>query len=229
MAPVFNIESIVEKPTWKSILLELIETEKLDPWNIDLVEISDGFLRKIREMEKLDLLVPANIILAASILLKHKSNYIRMEDEVEQPMEVPEEPLDMEFDTVPQLTISSRIPPKRQITLDELMDEMESIIKYENKERGKVKIDGMQELVNLHLDEVDIEKKMDEVLENIKKNTDKEGWALFSRILRESDNVEIITTLLSVLHLTQKELIQIRQDKIFGEIFIHYENGKKKN
>jgi len=229
MAAEFNIESIVSKPTWKDILLELIDSEKIDPWNIDIVELSNGFLKKIRKMKKLDLLVPANIILAAAILLKRKSNQIRMEDEIEYPVEMPEEPDNMEFDVVPQLTLSSRIPPKRQITLDELVTEMENIIKYDNTERKSVKIGGINELVSLQLDEVDIEKKMDEVLIKIKKDVDDEGWTLFSRILGENDGIEIISTLLSVLHLTQKEVIDIKQDEIFGEIFIRYENGKKKN
>ena len=123
---VFSLESIVSKPTWKEILLELIDTKRLEPWKIDIVQIADNYMKKIREMEKISLVIPANIILAASILLRYKSEYLRFEEPVQVIVPLEE---GAEFEEMPQLELSARIPPKRQITLDELIQEMEKIIR----------------------------------------------------------------------------------------------------
>ncbi len=217
------IEEMVAKPTWKEILLELIDSDRIDPWNIDIVEISNAFLGKVREMEKMDLGVQANVILAAAILLRYKSNYLSMLQQSEITDYIPEEvPLEMgPADNLPELTLSSRIPPKRQITFDELVNEMERIIKYENEERVVRKPRGaIVDTVDLQLEGEDIEAKMGEVRTKIKKNTDSEGWSLFSHLLEKRDRQELVYTLLSVLHLTQSKEIDIKQDKMFGEIFI---------
>ena len=41
-----------------------------------------------------------------------------------------------------------------------------------------------------------------------------------------NDKIEIIYTLVSILHLTQKQTIDIKQDEIFGDIFIYLLNEK---
>jgi segregation and condensation protein A len=223
MAPGLDIDSMVSKPSWKTILLELIDTKRLDPWNIDIVEISDAFLKKVREMENLDLLVQANVILAAAILLRYKSDYLKFLQYQEQMTDyLPEESAGLPLDEVPQLTLSSRIPPKRQVTLDELVQEMEKVIKYESDERLVHRTKGgLDEIVDLRLNDVDIEERMARTIAKIKDSVDDEGWTLFSRLLENrEDKLELIYSLMSVLHLTQKEIIDLRQDELFGEIFI---------
>ncbi len=221
MASQFDIHSIVEKPTWKQMLLELIDRNKIDPWDIDIALIADSFMKKVREMEKLDLAVQANIILAAAILLKYKSEYLTyltMEEPVIEAYPV-EEPVG-DIEEIPQLTLVSRIPPKRQITLDELMGEMEKVIKYEDADRERIPRGSISETIDFVISEENIEKKMDEVLERIRDSSDESGWSLFSRVLKNSDSTEIIYTLISILHLVQTKKINIKQDKMFGEIFI---------
>lgn len=224
MATDLDIDRMVTKPSWKTILLELIETRKVDPWNIDIIEISDAFLKKIREMEELDLLVQANVILAAAILLRYKSDYLKFLQYQEQMADyIPEEePQPLPMDEVPQLTLTSRIPPKRQVTLDELVEEVERVIKYESDDRLVRKPKGgIEEIVNFHLEEEDIEARMNEITQKIRGSVDEEGWTLFSRLVKDRDDrFELIYALISVLHLTQNETIDIKQDKLFGEIFI---------
>jgi len=223
MAPGFDIDKMVSRPSWKIILLELIDTKKIDPWNIDIIEISDAFMKRVREMETLDLLVQANVILAAAILLRYKSDYLKFLQYQEQMTDYlpAEEPLPG-LDEVPQLTLTSRIPPRRQVTLDELVQEIERIIKYESDDRLVHKTKGgIDEVVDLQLQQEDIEKRMNEIIARIRCSVDAEGWTLFSRLLKDRhDRVELIYALMSILHLTQKEKIDIRQDKLFGDIFI---------
>jgi segregation and condensation protein A len=214
-------ESMVSKPTWKDILLELIATNRIDPWNIDLLALSDAFIRKVREIERMDFAIQANVILAASILLKYKSNYLRalsyQSDLTEFAPEAPQLP---DAEELPQLTLSSRIPPKRQITLDELIGEMERIIKYDETDRVRIPRGSIMETVDLEIPEHDIEHEMERVMGLVRQSTDSEGWSLFSRITGGADMREKVYTLLCLLHLVQSGSLDIRQDEMFGEIFI---------
>lgn len=233
MASSLDIDKMVRRPSWKTILLELIESNRIDPWNIDILEISDAFLKRVREMEKLDLLIQANVILAAAILLRHKSNYLKFLQYQEQMTDyIPEEPVEpLPVEEIPQLTMASRIPPKRQVTLEELVEEVEKVIKYDSEERLLRKPKGsIDEVVQFKLEEQDIERRMKEVEHSIRSSVDPEGWTIFSRLIKDrKDNIELIYALVSVLFLTQKQKIDIRQDKLYGEIFIKLlDNGSDK-
>ena len=40
-----------EKLSWQAIIYDLINTEQLDPWNIDISLLSNRYLGKIKELE----------------------------------------------------------------------------------------------------------------------------------------------------------------------------------
>lgn len=226
-----HLESMVTKPTWKDILLELIASNSIDPWNIDLVELADAFIQQVRRMESMDFVIQANVILAASLLLKYKSNYLKfLSYQSEMPEYIPGgEPEDpIPIDSLPQLTLSSRIPPKRQVTLEELIGEMERIIQFDDVERVRIPRGSIVETFDLELNEHDIEKDMESVLSKVRENTDPEGWSLFSRITDGCGMRETVYTLLCLLHLVQMDALDIRQDEMFGEIFVSL-NKKEEN
>lgn len=170
----YHLESMVSKPTWKDILLELMASNSIDPWDIDLISLSDAFIRKVREMEKMDFVIEANIILAASILLKYKSNYLKMlsyqSDLQEFMQETP--PASLEGEAIPELTLSSRIPPRRQITLEDLMGEMERIIKYDAEDRPHIPRGAITEVIDLELAGHDIDHDLAHVMELVRQNSD---------------------------------------------------------
>lgn len=218
------ITSIVAKPSWKQVLIELVMSEKLDPWNIDIVVVADSFFNYVKRMEKFDFHIPANIILASAILLKYKSNSIRFYEEPQAdelpPMEAGEEPIQ-------PLALSWRIPPKRQITLNELMDEMERVIKYDSAERPK-KIAAQLPTLELDLDNYDMESEIETLHARLKGGADSEGIVLFSSLVNGGGAEGVVSTITPLLHLAQRKSIYLRQDKFFGEIFINL-NGHESN
>jgi len=225
-----KLERIVELATWREMLLDLVATKRLDPWNIDIVEITSGYLDKIRKMEMLDLRVPANLILAAAILLRFKSEALKFEEEeqvVEEQTFVEE---DEEPSVIPVLELKTRIPPKRMVTIDELLVAMERVFDDQKKREQKAKRIEIPQVLNIELPEFNIEQRMAEVYERVVSESDSEGLATFSSILRKKGAEEIIGTLVPVLHLVQDSKLSIFQEKFFGEIFIRVreENGKRK-
>jgi len=54
----------------------MARAHEIDPWNIDIIDVTDRFLAKIVEREKVDLRAPARTLLYASILLRMKSDVL---------------------------------------------------------------------------------------------------------------------------------------------------------
>ena len=212
-----DIEKMVLNPTWKEVLLEMIASEKLDPWNIDINALSRAFLVRIKKLKELDLHAPANIILAAAILLKYKSLAI-----VPPPPFIAQDAAFEEgsagIEAIPSIELVSRIPPKRPITLEDLMGEMEKAMTFDSREAPKPRT--IEEVITLNAPDFDIEAEMDGIFQRVKAGADSEGWTTFSGLLSENSSDEIVHTLLPLLHLSQKKKVDLRQDEYFGEIFI---------
>ena len=59
-----------KNPSWQSIIYELIGTEQIDPWNVDLGFLCQGYFEKIKEMEEHNFFISSKVLLAASLLLR---------------------------------------------------------------------------------------------------------------------------------------------------------------
>ncbi|MEM4272147.1 MAG: segregation/condensation protein A [Candidatus Bilamarchaeaceae archaeon] len=213
------LTSIVGKPSWKQVLVELVITEKLDPWDIDIVKVSDAFFGMVKQMEKVDFHIPANIILASAILLKYKSNALRAWTEPPA-MEAEGEPIEAAGGEIPLLLLKPRIPPRGPITLGELILEMEKAMKYDEIERPRKPAQRAPEIIELAAPDYDIEAEMCSLYSRMKGEADEEGLVLFSRLVKGKSAQETILTLAPLLHLAQEKAVGLRQDKWWGEIFI---------
>ncbi|MEM3416104.1 MAG: segregation/condensation protein A, partial [Candidatus Micrarchaeaceae archaeon] len=125
-----DLEGLIREVTWKDILIDLVRKNKIDPWNIDIVEIVDKYIEEIKLMKILDLRMPANIILAASILLRFKSETIELEEEkVEAADETGTIQRQMPtYELVPRL----RLPIKRRVTLQELLEALDEAMQLKH-------------------------------------------------------------------------------------------------
>lgn len=216
-----KLEKIVAYPTWREMLLDLVASKKLDPWNIDIVEIASGYLEKMRKLELLDLRIPANLILAAAILIRFKSDALRFEEEAQVAEEETFVEENAEPETIPVLELKTRIPPKRMVTLDELLVAMEKVFDEQKKREEKAAKIEIPSVINIQLPEMNIEQRMAEVYGLVLERKDSEGLATFSSLLsQERTPLEMIATLLPVLHLVQDRKLSIFQEQFFGEIFI---------
>ncbi len=230
-----QLEKIVAQPTWKEMLMDLVMSEKLDPWNIDVVEVAEKYIDYIKKMKMMDLRIPANLILAASILLRLKSDALQFEEEVQEVVDevfiTEDEEGDME--EVPVLELKTRIPPKRKVTIDELMVAMERVFE-EQKERERrisekkaMKALEIPEVMQVEMPEYNIEQEIGNVYERVKKGADAEGLVLFNELLKD-DTVEAkIYTLLPLLHLSQELKVTMMQEECFGEIIVRLLDDEK--
>jgi segregation and condensation protein A len=213
-----DLEKLVVQPTWRDMLVDLVIEEKLDPWNIDLIEVTEKYMDRVRGLVSLDLRVPANIILAAAILLRFKSETLNLEEEVQEAESetyISEEHAPFE---VPMLSLKTRIPPKRRVSLGELIGALTEVIDSQKKRAEK--LFQPKPIMSIEIPKEDIEKRMNALLDRLKEFADAEGVLMFSDLLEQKTSSEMIFVLLPLLHLAQDRKIDITQEKMFGEIFI---------
>ncbi len=212
------IDLVNNDATWRDLILELVERNKLDPWNIDIIGIVDKYIDTVKKLKVLDLRVPANIILAAAILLRLKSNYINLqnyEDIGETEMDVDTQRPSV---TVDQLNFRLRLPPTRKISLQELISALDEAMKI--KETRLLPAQNAP-YVPIKLENFDIEAETEKLLDIIKGNTDKSNMVTFSYLSRLSSiDDPILGLFIPLLFLAHKDKVTILQERFFAEIII---------
>jgi len=207
-----DLMEVVVQPTWKEFLIDLVQSEKMDPWDIDLCDVADKCLERIKGLGAMDLRIPANVVLASSLLLRFKADALEWKPieeyypaEEETPMLIQEE--------LPELMLKPNRPRPRRVTLQELMSAVESVMK---QGRRVQRIIPAPIAINVQLPPKTIGQRISEVFEKAVALKDADSLVLFSEL---SDG-RVVETLIPILHLLNSRKIDAWQDEIFGEIFL---------
>ena len=96
----YNLIVNKDEITWQSLLMDLIKSEEMDPWDIDVSLLAKKYLDSIKELQKFNFFVSGKMILASALLLRIKSDKLMDEDiaHFDNLMYPPEEldPMEME-------------------------------------------------------------------------------------------------------------------------------------
>ncbi|HIH72303.1 MAG: segregation and condensation protein [Thermococcaceae archaeon] len=208
-----------EEITPIDILLQLVTMGKVDPWNIDIVDLTEKYIERIREMQDLDLRISARAILAASILLRMKTEALLYGGEDEEGEEEEEEKIRVE--------VEPYVPPLRRVeryyTLDDLiealMDALEEAEKKKPKKKKKVEIE--EEIFVVDDFRVDIEKHVNRLYEIVKElyEETKEKIPFWDLIFDPTPKI-VARTFLYLLFLANMGKVELIQEEPFGEIFV---------
>lgn len=216
---------LVQKPAWKTILIDLVKTEKMDPWNIDIVELANKYLQKINSLSGKDLHFPANAILVCAILLKFKSRVLLFsklddEEQSQDSQQMTEEQKKQIDELLPELQLikSSR---EGKISLDDLVLGLEKIFEKNQGDLSKRAL-GSKEIIEFKLpfSDYDIDKLTEQIFQEIKQKADSTGLLVFSKLVETKSLIATIESFIACLFLANKNKINIWQEQFFGEIFI---------
>ena len=207
-----------EEITPIDILLQLVTMGKVDPWNIDIVDLTEKYIERIREMQDLDLRISARAILAASILLRMKTEAL-LYGNGEEEEEKEEERIRVE--------VEPYVPPLRRVeryyTLDDLiealMDALEEAEKKKPRKKKKVEIE--EEIFVVDDFRVDIEKHVNRLYEIVKElyEETKEKIPFWDLIFDPTPKI-VARTFLYLLFLANMGKVELIQEEPFGEIFV---------
>ncbi|SRR3989344_3268008 len=227
-------EMLVNKDdiTWQSLIYDLIRSEQLNPWDIDVSILSNRYIETLKKLKEANFFISGKVLLAAALLLKIKSEKFVNEDFVNfdnllYPQSLDE--LGLYEDTPnpylnyekPELTIRTPLARKRKVTLNDLMSALQKAL---NVNKRKV-------MRRLREDEVHVEipqKKVDIslLIKNIyNKITDffkyKKEPLTFTKLVSSDKKEDKILAFIPLLHLDNEEKINLSQEELFGEIFIN--------
>ncbi len=213
-----DLVDLIDQPAWKTILLDLVETEKMNPWDIDVVSLAEKYIKKINELEGNNLRVPANAILACAILVKTKSKYLRLSslEEADEKPVLTEEQRALMLAEIPDL-MSNRMAREGRISLDELVMSIEDIIQRTTPRKGSARNIPR---IELNFSAVSIEEKLDEVYTLIKSKADSQGLVMFNDLVNSGEVDSVVDTFLPVLFLMNSGKILAYQNEFFGDIFV---------
>ncbi len=237
------------------ILVDMAKAGKIDPWNIDIVDVTDKFLKELVEIKSNNLRLSGRTLLFAAVLLRLKSDILEGIDPLaEQEDEFAQDYDDMEMmdedfypeqeesinkknvislDNVLARRTSVRMNKRRVITLKDLIEQLEFYEKREKK-RAKQQSDKnksqIRSYANFTADDI-LDMAHDEYIEDSIDNL----HDILTRLLESNEKVEInelyktgmdkATTYITLLFLAARSRIDLVQEEFYSDLYIVQEVG----
>lgn len=228
------------------LLLHLIDKNKVDIYDIPIVEITNQYMDYIHAMEKEDLNVMSEFLLMASTLLDIKCKMllpkeVNEEGEEEDPRQELVEQL-LQYKMYKYMSYELR---DRQVEGERLMFKEPTIPKEVKTYEEPVDLDALLEgitLAKLNAVFQDILKRQEEKIDPIRSKFGKiekeevsltekmrevENYAMLHRSFcfrdllgRQSSKIQVIVTFLAILEMMKTGAIRIMQEHTFSEIMI---------
>lgn len=218
---------------WQEIIYDLINTEELDPWDLDITLLTEKYLEKISQLQEMDFLISSKVLLAASLLLRIKSEillnrYLKSIDEIlfgrkEKKQYIPER-IELEGE-IPELVPRSPMPRFRKVTLQELMESLNKAIITENR-RIKKEIIHKNTLrktaFSMPTSKFNIKDKIKELHQKITIyfNNNKQIKRIAFTDLVGEEKEERLASFSPLLHLENQNKLWLEQENHFEEIHV---------
>jgi len=235
-------QGIIEDPV--EILVGLAERGEIDPWNINIIEVTDRFLSELERCRQLNLQVSGRTLFYAATLLRMKSEHLELlsapsdEDLDEDDGLFGEDydvPLDSEIDYGGRLgpierlehEIQRRLDRKNMrkspVTLFELIVELKNIEKEERRRRRLTDTaDDLliyaEDVVSIAHDEGYQESSMT-VLEEYLEGIEMDGEMTLAELCRQLE-WGIPEVYIPLLFLALDGRCSLRQEEFFGDVYV---------
>lgn len=233
---IYNLILKEDDISWKTILFDLVKTEQMNPWDIDISVLASSYLNTIKQMKQLDLRISGKVLLAAAYLLKLKS--IRLlghdVDELDRLFAQTAEQendsffsefsnelfnLDQKMEDRPQLIPRTPQPRTRKISIYDLAEALQKAMEVKQR---KVLRDFPAFEMEIPKRKVDITQIIRDVYSKIKtfflKNEKQK--LTFTQLLPSDSKEDKVYTFIPLLHLDHQRKIDLWQHEHFGEIEI---------
>lgn len=226
------LRMIIEKESWEEVIFQIVSMENLNPWDIDLLKLTDRFIEYLNKMEKFDFRIPGKIVFVAALLLRLKADYLSIFEEEETIEDIAKQPelINLGIDpSLIQLGLPMRRMPKRQITLEELMGALQKAMQV--RVRRDLRKHAWRERIQSQIVEEDITKRIDRMMNEIEQTMKKNNVdeINFNQLMKKWKRDEIISRFIPLLHLEQDRKIKTEQLEIFKDIIIKKIEEEKKS
>lgn len=232
------------------ILVDMAKAGKIDPWNIDIVDVTDKYLAHICEMKSQNLRLTGRTFLFAAVLLKLKSNVLEGLDVMQFESYDPADELQYDddgfivdygednyvptnnvisIDEVLQRRTSVRLNHNRVVTLKDLIRQLEFYEKLEQKqslksahERAKRRVQSYSRLSADDIVNLAHEEYIETCVLKLKEN--------LAQIFTKNEKIELneltllgmdkISAYIALLFLTAETDYDLKQDEFYSDLYV---------
>jgi segregation and condensation protein A len=218
------------------LLLELIRKQDIDIYNIPIAKITAQYLAYVEKIRELDVNVAAEFIYMAAVLIHIKSKMLLPRD----PMAIAGEQEDPRTELVNRLLEHEKFKSAAQMLLQK--QQIEDAVLSNPSLKEFMETEGTEP--EIAADVIDLVKTFQQVLERVRTrpvlNVDEETVTVGQMIdylrrrllledrpirlkqllLRVSSRQALVCMFLALLELVRLQAIQVRQEKMFGEIAV---------
>lgn len=235
---IFDIVFKQDDVSWKSIIHELVKSEQMNPWDIDVSLLANKYIKLVKEMQEHDFRMSGKIILAAAILLKIKSKRLVGQDIEELDKLIASRNVDEEefyeeldnYDHVrdflnegednqkPNLIPKTPQPRIRNVSVYDLVSALEQALEVK-KRRILNSIPG--EPLEMPKKGFNIGRSIKDIYQSILELFKYDENLTFSNLLPKNCSKENkVMTFIPLLHLANLKKIALKQEEHFGDIDI---------
>ena len=228
------------------ILVEMAKSGKIDPWNIDIVDVTDKYLAHMVDMKSQNLRVTGRTFLFAAILLKLKSNVLEGIDIMQFDPQEPEPQFDddgfivdyddyvptnnvISIDEVLQRRTSVRLNHNRVVTLQDLIRQLQFYEKLDRnetlknrQERAKRRVQSYSRLTPDDIVNLAHEEYIETCVATLKEN--------LTQIFETNDKIELneltllgmdkISAYIALLFLTAETDYDLEQKEFYSDLYV---------
>ena len=219
---------------WQEIIYDLINTEQLNPWDIDIIILTEKYLETLQKLEEADFFISSKVLLAAALLLRIKSEillneYIKSIDEIlfgkkEFLNSKKLERIELD-EQIPELIPKSPMPRFKRVSLKELMEALNKAIITENRRIKKeiVKSNAIREIgLSFPKRKLSISDKIKQLFSKIiySLEENKNEKRIHYDSLAGEEKLGRIFSFAPLLYLEHQKKIWLEQNIHFGDIYI---------
>ena len=223
---------------WKDIIYDLIKSEQMDPWDVNVTILTQKYISLIKKMQEHDLIISGKVLLAAALLLKIKSSHLidndiarldnlmnpseeEIEDELWDEIEGPERRKNKEqYVLIPR----NPQPRNRKVSVNDLVNALQRAMTSKKRVLAKMK----PVKFTLPKGKIDIAAAIEEMFQKVVYYSKKEEKLTFTQLLPpRAGKHEKVYSFIPLLHLENQQKVGMSQEKPFAEIHVELNNKRK--
>jgi len=224
--------------TWQTILYDLVKTEEMDPWDIDISLLARKYIDTIKKLQEMNFAISGKIILASAILLKIKSQRLVEEDiaRFEAIINPPEEefiPEGLDQESIESLEDNRIVvipkmpqPRRRKVSLQDLFSALQKALQVD--QRRLLRREHALDIPPVVPPEkkININNLIDQIYGRILNIFKTEKKLTFEKLVQSGRREDKIAAFVPLLHLDHQRKIDLLQEQHFGDIEIKMKEDK---
>jgi len=240
---IFDMLLEKEDVTWRSILYDLVKTEQMNPWDVNITLLTQRYIGVIKEMKEHDFRISGKILLAAAFMLKMKSAYLLDHDisNLDKLLSRVEEDEDYDeddfFEDIKrgmlwkekkqfQLIPRNPQPRSRKVSIHDLVNALQKAMVSKKRVLARIRPAAF-EIPKRNMDIMEVIRDVYHKLVYYLKKENAKKLSFTTLLPPKAGRQDKVYTFIPLLHLEHQRKVEMRQKAPFEEIHVRLmKNGK---